>query len=71
MGDRQHDFKADTGIQKPSTLVTNLIQNAQHTHRPFQLVSLDIKKHPEKKTSCTQTAFAKFWQIQHLKDTAD
>jgi hypothetical protein len=38
MGDHQHDFTADQG-----TLSIHLIQDAQHTHRPLQLVSLDIK----------------------------
>ncbi|RPH76440.1 MAG: reverse transcriptase family protein, partial [Planctomycetaceae bacterium] len=44
IGQHQHGFMAGKGIQEPSLLATHLIQDAQHTNRPLQLISLDIEK---------------------------
>jgi hypothetical protein len=44
IGDHQHGFMAGKGIQEPSLLATHLIQNAQQTERPLQLISVDIEK---------------------------
>jgi hypothetical protein len=43
-GEHQHGFMQGKGIQEPSLLATHLIQDAQQTKQPFQLVSLDIEK---------------------------
>jgi hypothetical protein len=44
IGEHQHGFMAGRGIQEPSLLATHLIQDAQHTGQPLQLISLDIEK---------------------------
>jgi hypothetical protein len=44
IGEHQHCFMAGRGIQEPSLLATHLIQDAQHTGQPLQLISLDIEK---------------------------
>jgi hypothetical protein len=44
IGEHQHGFMVGKGIQEPSLLATHLIQNAQHTGQPLQLISLDIEK---------------------------
>jgi hypothetical protein len=44
IGEHQHGFMAGRGIQEPSLLVTHLIQDAQHTGKPLQLISFDKEK---------------------------
>jgi hypothetical protein len=44
IGDHQHGFMGGRGIQEPSLLATHLIQYAQNTGKPLQLISLDIEK---------------------------
>jgi hypothetical protein len=44
IGEHQHGFMRGKGIQEPSLLATHLIQDAQQTKQPLQLVSLDIEK---------------------------
>jgi hypothetical protein len=44
IGEHQHGFMAGRGIQEPSLLATHLIQDAQQTGKPLQLISLDIEK---------------------------
>jgi hypothetical protein len=44
IGDHQHGFMTGKGIQEPSLLATYVIQDAQQSQRPLQLVSLDIEK---------------------------
>jgi hypothetical protein len=44
IGEHQHGFMAGKGIQEPSLLATHLIQDAQLTGQPLQLISLDIEK---------------------------
>ncbi len=44
MGEHQHGFMRGKGIQEPSLLATHIIQDAEQTKQPLQLVSLDIKK---------------------------
>ncbi len=44
IGEHQHGFMTGKGIQEPSLLATHLIQDAQQSERPLQLVSLDIEK---------------------------
>ena len=44
IGSHQHGFMAQKGIQEPSTLVTNLIHDANKHDNPLQLISFDIEK---------------------------
>jgi hypothetical protein len=44
IGEHQHGFMAGRGIQEPSLLATHLIQDAQLTERPLQLISIDVEK---------------------------
>jgi hypothetical protein len=44
LGDHQHGFMAGKNILEPSLLATHLIKDAQQTHPPLQLISLDIEK---------------------------
>ncbi len=44
IGEHQHGFMVGKGIQEPSLLATHLIQDAQITGQPLQLISLDIEK---------------------------
>ncbi len=44
IGEHQHRFMAGKGIQEPSLLAPHLIQDAQQTERPLQLISIDIEK---------------------------
>ncbi len=44
IGEHQHGFMQGKGIQEPSLLAIHLIQDAQQTKQPLQLVSLDIEK---------------------------
>jgi hypothetical protein len=42
--EHQHGFMRGKGIQEPSLLATHIIQDAEQTNQPLQLVSLDIEK---------------------------
>jgi hypothetical protein len=44
IGEHQHGFMTGKGIQEPSLLATHIIQDAQITGKPLQLISLDIEK---------------------------
>ncbi len=44
ISEHQHGFMTGKGIQEPSLLATHLMQDAQQSERPLQLVSLDIEK---------------------------
>ncbi len=44
IGEHQHGFMRGKGIQEPSLLATQIIQDAEQTKQPLQLVSLDIEK---------------------------
>jgi hypothetical protein len=44
IGEHQHMFMRGKGIQEPSLLATRIIQDAEQTNQPLQLVSLDIEK---------------------------
>jgi hypothetical protein len=44
IGEHQHGFMRGKGIQEPSLLATHIIQDAEQTEQPLQLVSLDIEK---------------------------
>ncbi len=44
IGEHQHGFMRGKGIQEPSLLATHIIQDAEQTKQPLQLVSLDIEK---------------------------
>jgi hypothetical protein len=44
IGEHQHGFMAGKGIQEPLLLATHIIQDAQITGKPLQLISLDIEK---------------------------
>jgi retron-type reverse transcriptase len=44
IGQHQHGFMAQKGIQEPFILATHLIQEAKYNHKSLQLVSFDIEK---------------------------
>jgi len=44
IGPHQHGFMRQKGIQEPSIIITHLIQDANSTMAPLQLVSFDIEK---------------------------
>jgi hypothetical protein len=44
IGEHQHGFMANRGIQEPTLLMTHVIQDANRTGNPVQILSLDIEK---------------------------
>jgi hypothetical protein len=59
-GEHQHGFMAGKDIKEPSVLATHLIQDAQQSGQPLQLISLDIRK-TSNRLSHAITSLSSLW----------